>query len=241
MQRYFFVLTKLLCTWKDAKADDAKPSAGVDTWKHKNIWERPSHLVVPTWHHCFSSFSSWIRGGVNSPSFILTSQGVPAPKAFTPRAMPYSKAGKKSCKLDQSRAVSTGFGMIDDSKSKFLRVENVGTLKHMNLTSCASLIMSTGMINQQLLLEVIFTASTSLTNPFPKYCSFSKVAASEDKVAQAEALAQEAEKNPLPQEAGLCSMEVGSESHFFHHWGRGIVAVGGVSVVFGGKLTGVSG
>ena len=64
--------------------------------------------------------------------------------------------------------------MIDDSKSKFLRVENVGTLKHMNLTSCASLIMSTGMINQQLLLEVIFTASTSLTNPFPKYCSFSK-------------------------------------------------------------------
>ena len=105
--------------------------------------------------------------------------------------------------------------MIDDSKSKFLRVENVGTLKHMNLTSCASLIMSTGMINQQLLLEVIFTASTSLTNPFPKYCSFSKVAASEDKVAQAEGLAQEAEKNPLPQEAGLCSMEVGSESHFF--------------------------
>ena len=137
--------------------------------------------------------------------------------------------------------IGTGFGMIDDSKSKFLRVENVGTLKHMNLTSCASLIMSTGMINQQLLLEVIFTASTSLTNPFPKYCSFSKVAASEDKVAQAEALAQEAEKNPLPQEAGLRSMEVGSESHFFHHWGRGIVAVGGVSVVFGGKLTGVSG
>ena len=41
----------------------------------------------------------------------------------------------------------------------------------------------------------------------------SKVAASEDKVAQAEALAQEAEKNPLPQEAGLSSMEVWSESH----------------------------
>ena len=61
----------------------------------------------------------------------------------------------------------------------------------------------------------------------------SKVAASEDKVAQAEALAQEAEKNPLPQEAGLCSMEVGAVgSHFFHHWGRGIVAFGVISTCF---------
>ena len=52
---------------------------------------------------------------MNSPSFILTSQGVPAPKAFTPKAMPYSKAGKRSCKVDQSRAVpaeSEHFGML---------------------------------------------------------------------------------------------------------------------------------
>lgn len=72
--------------------------------------------------------------------------------------------------------IGTGFGMIDDSKSKFLRVENVGSLKHMNLATCA-LIMSIGMINwltNNFYLKSFLPSSTSLTNPFPKYCSFAR-------------------------------------------------------------------
>ena len=90
------------------------------------------------------------------------------------------------------------------------KVENARDLRHMNLTPFASLIMMTPfaslimnieIINQQLLLEVFLTASTSITKKkFFMRQVISKVAASEDKVAQAEALAQEAEKNPLPPE-----------------------------------------